>query len=139
MNVGTASRDAMMTLGLDESDVDKLINARDSADTSTIAWVFDALGTAKALNLVDIITAHSYQYSADIVTTSADGRAFKRVRIVVDSSGVASGTPAKIVYRKDLTGLGWPLPSDVRQSLRAGKGVVTGYARTTGSGARLNF
>ena len=139
MNVGTASRDAMMTLGLDESDVDKLINSRDSADTSTIAWVFDALGTAKALNLVDIITAHSYQYSADIVATSADGRAFKRVRIVVDSSGVASGTPAKIVYRKDLTGLGWPLPSDVRQSLRAGKGVVTGYARTTGSGARLNF
>ena len=63
------------------------------------------------------ITGRSYQYSADIVAVSGDGRAFKRVRIVVD----AGQTPPKIVYRKDLTALGWPLPQDIRDALRSGK------------------
>ncbi len=62
------------------------------------------------------ITGTSFQYSADIVAVSGDGRSFKRVRIVVD----ARTQPAKIVYRKDLTDLGWPLPPDVRTELRPG-------------------
>jgi hypothetical protein len=38
---------------------------------------------------------------------------------VVDSRTL----PAQVIYRKDLTSLGWPLPAEVRDSLRAGRGV----------------
>jgi hypothetical protein len=34
-----------------------------------------------------------------------------------------TAAPAKIVYRKDLTSLGWPLTADIRQDLRSGKGL----------------
>ena len=65
------------------------------------------------------ITGKSYQYSADILAVSGDGRSYKRVRIVVDGST----TPARIMYRKDITGLGWPLDEQTRQNLRDGLGV----------------
>jgi hypothetical protein len=39
------------------------------------------------------------------------------VRIVVD----ARQSPSKIVYRKDLTYLGWPLPAQIRTALKAGQ------------------
>jgi DNA uptake protein ComE-like DNA-binding protein len=137
INVNTASREVLMALPrLQESDADRLVSYRDGADTSSLAWVYDALGDVnKVLNIADSITSQSYQYSADIVAVSGDGRGYKRVRIVVDSQQA----PAKIVYRKDLTSLGWPLPADVRTSLRQGRGVVTGYARTVGTSGRINF
>jgi hypothetical protein len=80
------------------------------------------------------ITTNSYQYSADIVAVSSDGRAFKRVRIVVD----ARETPARIVYRKDLTSDGWPLPQDVLDQLRSGNGLQTTLSSSgrTSSGTR---
>ncbi len=135
VNINTASRDALLCLGLSDSDVDALLNMRSSADTSSIAWIFDALKSPNAAaNILNSVSVRSYQYSADIVAVSGDGRAYKRVLIVVD----ARETPAKIVYRKDLTALGWPLPGEVRQSLRTGKGVVTGYAAPSGTG-RINF
>jgi len=80
-----------------------------------------------AAGLASSITWVSYQYSADIVAVSGDGRAFKRVRIVVD----ARTQPAKIVYRKDLTYLGFPLPERLRTSLQTGKGVPQDLTGTT--------
>ena len=74
---------------------------------------------AKA-SIASLVTARSYQYSADIVATSGDGRAYRRVRIVID----AQATPAKIIYRKDLTSLGWPLGPDVKAQLKSGQGVT---------------
>jgi len=80
------------------------------------------------------ITTKSYQYSADIIAVSSDGRAFKRVRIIVDSRE----TPARIVYRKDLTSNGWPLPQDVLDQLRSGNGLQTTLSSTgrTSSGTQ---
>ena len=80
------------------------------------------------------ITTNSYQYSADIIAVSSDGRAFKRVRIIVDTRE----TPARIVYRKDLTSNGWPLPQDVLDQLRSGNGLQTTLSSTgrTSSGTR---
>ena len=89
--------------------------------------------TAKMAAVADWVTDKSYQYSADIVAVSGDGRAFKRVFIVVDASKYPT-TPATIVYRKDLTELGWPLPPEYRASLRAGQGVPTS---TLGTGMQL--
>jgi hypothetical protein len=80
------------------------------------------------------ITTKSYQYSADIVAVSSDGRAFKRVRIIVD----ARETPARIVYRKDLTADGFPLPQDILDQLRSGNGLQTTLSSTgrTSSGTQ---
>lgn len=121
VNVNTAPEQVLMALpGLTQSDADALVNQRSGgANTGSIAWVFNALSPAKAQGIAGLITARSFQYSADIVAVSADGRAYKRVRIVVDSRTL----PAKVIYRRDLTSLGWPLPPEIRVSMRAGQGV----------------
>ncbi len=119
VNVNTAPKQVLRCLpGLEEADADALI-AKRPASSDNIAWVFDALTPAKAGLISSTITARSSQYSADIVAVSGDGRAYQRVKVVVD----ARSTP-KIIYRKDLSSLGWPLPQEIRDSLRAGKGVV---------------
>lgn len=136
INVNTASRAVLLTLpNIQEADVDALIGQRQTADTTSIAWVSDAIGLQKAAQIGQYITIHSYQYSADIVAVSGDGRAFKRVRIVVD----VQQSPPTIIYRKDLTSLGWPLDPQVRQGLRSGKpvsGFVTGNTGSSKMGAR---
>jgi len=119
VNVNTAPRQVLLCLpGLEESDVSALITARsgEGADLSSIAWVVEALAQDKAVGIGSYITTRSYQFSADIVGVAADGRAFRRCRIVVD----AAGSPPRVVYRQDLTGLGWPLSEDVLLDLRSG-------------------
>ena len=129
INVNNAPREVLLTLpGLTEGDVDALIGQRERSDTTSIAWVAEAMTMDKAASIGSLITNRSFFYSADIVAVSGDGRAFKRVRIVVD----ARQTPPKIIYRKDLTSLGWPLPKDIRDSLRSGKGPGQSVQGTIG-------
>lgn len=135
VNVNTAPREVLMCLGdLEESDADALLAKRSSgADTSSIAWVADALQPAKAVSIGGRITTRSYQYSADILAVAGDGSSFRRERIVVD----ARQSPPKILYRKDLTDLGWPLDPALRDQLRSGNGLQTisgtlGRTNTTG-------
>ena len=120
INVNKATRDVLLCLpGLESADVDSLLAQRQGAtpgDTS-VAWVADAL-KEKAIGLGDKITGKSYQYSADILAVSGNGRAFKRCRIVVN----ASGQTPQIVYRRDLTDRGWPMDPQILASLRAGQG-----------------
>src|SRR5207302_180773 len=118
INVNTASRLALMSLPqMTQADADAITAKRDSGtDSSSIAWIFDTLPQARALAISGAITSRSFQYSADIVAVSGDGRAFKRVRIIVD----AQKSPARVVYRRDLTRLGWPLEPGIRDALRNG-------------------
>jgi DNA uptake protein ComE-like DNA-binding protein len=119
INVNTASRPVLMCLpGITETDADSLISQRiGNSDNSSYAWIFNVLDAQKAAAIVPYITARSFIYSADIVAVSGDGRAFKRVRIIVD----AQTSPAKIIYRRDLTSLGWPLPREIQDQMRAGQ------------------
>jgi type II secretory pathway component PulK len=121
ININTAPAQVLACLpNLATADGQTLANARGSAGSNTtdISWFFGALGqNAKVSAVADYITTTSYFYSADIVAVAGNGRSFKRVRIVVD----ARATPAKIIYRKDLTALGWPLPPEVRQIMRSGQ------------------
>ena len=119
LNVNTASREALLCLpGLDESDVTALLAGRPAgvAQSGDIAWVTEVLSQEKAMAIGPYITTRSYQFSADLVSISADGRAFKRCRIVVD----ATESPPRVVYRQDLTHLGWPLSPDIVSLLRSG-------------------
>jgi len=119
LNVNTAAREALLCLpGLDESDVTALVSGRpaDAAQSGDVAWVTKVLSQEKAVGIGPYITTRSYQFSADIVSVSGDGRAFKRCRIVVD----ATESPPRVVYRQDLTHLGWPLSPDIISLLRSG-------------------
>jgi hypothetical protein len=136
INVNTAPLQVLECIpGLSETDAQSLIATRAGTQTTGTAWVSQALGPAKAQAMTPFITGVSYQYSADIVAISGDARAFKRVRIVVD----ARTQPAKIVYRKDLTSLGFPLPDEVRTSLRAGKGVPGDVTGTSNAQSASGF
>jgi DNA uptake protein ComE-like DNA-binding protein len=120
INVNWAPREALLTLpNLEESDVDALIARRATEiynDPHSIAWVMEVL-ESKAIGLGRFITGRGAVYSADIVALSGNGRAFRRVRIVVDTSPESG---PRIVYRRDLTDLGWPMDPELLSSLRNG-------------------
>lgn len=126
INVNTAPLQVLMAIpGLQESDASALVAQRENqANSASIGWTFKAISPATAVQMSRYVTARSFQYSADIVAVSGDGRAFKRVRIVVD----ATKTPAKVVYRRDLTSLGWPLPDEVRTALKHGQPPPVGLS-----------
>jgi DNA uptake protein ComE-like DNA-binding protein len=128
INVNTAPVQVLMCIpGMTQANAQTLVNARTQSPTTGTSWVASTLSQSQAQAMAPYISGTSYQYSADIVAVSGDGRSFKRVRIVVD----ARQQPASIVYRKDLTNLGWPLPPEVQTSLRAGKGVPAEVTGTT--------
>ncbi|MGO8764204.1 MAG: hypothetical protein ACLQSR_03600 [Limisphaerales bacterium] len=126
INFNTASEPVMvalfMGLGVDQSTAQSaaqtLISYRqqNANETNSVAWVIDALGTSgeviQALVGGDYATAHSYQFTADIAALGPYGRGYRRVKFVFDTS---DGYP-KIIYRRDLSRLGWALGDKVRQT-----------------------
>ena len=136
VNINTAPQEVLMCLpGLEQSDADAIINQRNNEpDLSTIGWVYDAgLAKAKVNGILNSITTRSYQYSADIVAVSPDGRAFKRVRIVVD----AQSLPAKVVYRRELTFPGLAAHRRRAQGPQRGKSVAKFRGQLLCSAAKL--
>jgi type II secretory pathway component PulK len=117
VNVNTAPREVLQCLpGLEVGDADTLISQRGTAGADA-AWVLDALPPEKLAECGGMITGRSFQYGADIVAVSGDGRAFRRVRVIVD----ARQSPPVVVRRHDLTSLGWPLSDDLRAQMRSGQ------------------
>jgi len=107
---------------LDESDVAALVTARGSRATSdSLLWVLDAALDPVKLNQLAALAlvSASRQYAADIVSVSADGRAFRRRLVVLD----ASGDSPRVIYVRDITALGWPLDEAIRQRLRDGEAL----------------
>ena len=60
-------------------------------------------------------TTHSYQFSADIAAVGPFGRGYRRMKFIFD---VSDGSP-KILYRQDLSRLGWALGDKARETLVA--------------------
>lgn len=126
IDVRIAPRSVLMTLdGLEDSDVEKILAARQSlgsssGETAQVAWIADAVGVEKAgaARLGRQLTTRTRQWSADILAVSGNGRAFKRVRLVFDAR---DATPV-IRYRRDLTDRGWPMDTSVLAQIRAGQG-----------------
>ena len=101
-----------------ESAAQTVINYREQnqGNLYSVAWLVDALGTSspviKALQTGDYITARTYQFEADIAAVGPNGRGYRRVKFIFDTS---DGTP-KIIYRQDLSSLGWALGDKARQT-----------------------
>ena len=83
------------------------------------AWLVTALGqntnVVTALAAHDWITTKSFQFTADIAAVGPFGRGYRRVKFVFD---ITDGTP-KIIYRQDLSRLGWALGEKARETLVA--------------------
>ncbi len=125
VNVNTASAAVLACLlGGDIAVAEQLVSYRQSNpnNLTSIAWVVEALGQSypEALAILaagDFITTQSFQFTADVAALGPYGRGYRRVKFVFDTS---DGTP-RIVYRQDLTHLGWALGKEVRQSLLLAK------------------
>jgi hypothetical protein len=120
VNVNTAPKEVLLCLpGLDESDAEALVSYRqaNSDGLDSIAWVTQVLSQEKAVGIGSYITVRSYQYSADIVCVSGNGRAYKRYRAVLDTQ---SGSP-RVVHFRSLTHFGWPLQPEIVAALRKGQ------------------
>lgn len=110
VNINTAPKEVLMCLpGLEESDAESIVAKRADAEAGSIAWLKEALSDEKAIAIGSYITVTSYQYSADIVALSKNGRCYRRYYVVIDN---AEGN-AKVIYRKSLTHLGWPLDDEI--------------------------
>jgi type II secretory pathway component PulK len=130
ININTAGQTVLACLpGIsdDPSLAQTLISYRQSNSDKlgSVAWVVDALGTSNAktmaaLSAKDCITTRSYQFTADIAALGPHGRGYRRAKFIFDT---AEGTP-KIVYRQDLSNLGWALGKDVRQTWVTEKSVA---------------
>lgn len=119
VNINTAPAAVLACVpGLDADSAQQLVDYRESnaINSNSIGWIVDALGsTSPALQTLaqgDYITTQTYQFSADIAAVGPFGRGYRRVRFVFDLS---EGTP-KIIYRQDLSRLGWALGKQTRET-----------------------
>jgi type II secretory pathway component PulK len=122
ININTASDVVLTALGMSESGAQTLMSAREGQEFTSVQSASQQVSGTDATVIRNLCTTTSNQYSADIVSVSGDGRAFRRVRIVVDAASI----PAKIIYRKDLTSFGWPFPQAIRKQLMSGQTVQVG-------------
>ena len=126
LNINTASATVMtalfMGLGVDQGTAQgaaqSLVTYRQQNpnNLNAISWIVDALGNTspvvQALGNAprDYITTESFQFTADIAAVGPFGRGYRRVKFVFD---ISEGTP-KIIYRQDLSRLGWALGEKAR-------------------------
>lgn len=109
--------------GLSRGDGERVAQARrDVSDpTASPHWLLEALGQEKAVAIGDAITTRSFQFAADVLAISGDGRAFHRLRVIIDIAPAIEGGQPRILHNEDLTHHGWPLNDDIREALRAGE------------------
>jgi type II secretory pathway component PulK len=124
VNVNTASETVLARIpGLDENSASALVAARlaNPPQTTSIAWVRDAVGDAAATAAGRYITGQSFQVSADIAAVGRYGRGYRRTRVIIDMSDLTNGP--QVVYRRNLAPLGWALGREVRENLALKKEV----------------
>jgi len=124
VNVNTASEAVLASIpGIGTDKASALVAYRQSnpGQANSIAWVADVLDrdATRVGRAGPYITAHSYQFTADVAAVGHHGRGYRRVKFVFDTS---DGTP-RIVYRQDLTHLGWALGKQGRADLLVAKGM----------------
>jgi len=120
INVNTATATALACIpGIGSNMAAQVLAYRQSnpPQTPSITWLVSALNNNQASIEAagPCVTPYSFQFAADVVAIGHNNRGYRRVRFVFDCS---SGTPL-IVYRQDLTHLGWPLGKKLHDQLPA--------------------
>src|ERR1017187_8846223 len=138
VNVNTANADVLTALfiGLNPNTINEqtasgaaqtviTYRQQNPGNLNSISWIMDALGnnnpiinalrTSTANSGGGYVTTKSFQFTADIAAVGPFGRGYRRVKFIFDTS---EGTPI-ILYRQDLSRLGWALGDKTRQTLLA--------------------
>jgi type II secretory pathway component PulK len=109
ININTASEAVLACIpgiGVNQAPAVAAYRRANAGNLRSVAWLVEALGDNEAALLAGPhVTTHSYQVTADLAATGRHGRGYQRVRHVFD---LADGAP-RIVWRQDLTHLGWAL------------------------------
>jgi type II secretory pathway component PulK len=114
VNVNTASATVLACVpGLTNGQALQLTAYRQSNTNlnGTLGWVTLVLSQSDAITAGPWLTGKGYQYMADVAAVGHSGRGYRRTRFVFDTS---SGAPI-LVYRQDLSQLGWALGKQVRE------------------------
>jgi type II secretory pathway component PulK len=123
ININTASQEVLATLpGIGTERAPQVVAYRQShaSELTSVAWITKALNRQQAIQVGPYITSVSHQFTADIAAVGHHGRGYRRVQVVIDDT---EGTP-KILYRRDLTDLGWALGQQIRATLLAAHNTV---------------
>ena len=116
VNVNTASAAVLTCIpGIGEDKAAELVSYRlaNTGAADTVAWVTKVLTDRNSIrDAGPFLTGQSYQFTADIAAVGKFGRGYRRTKFVFDTT---EGTP-KIVYRQNLSGLGWALGKEARQT-----------------------
>ena len=114
VNVNTASEAVLECIpGIGPNMASNVVATRSTrTPDNTYLWIVDVIGEDGARQAGPYITGQSFQCSADVAAVGRHGRGYRRARVVIDNS---SGTP-QIVYRRDLSPMGWALGADTRQA-----------------------
>ncbi len=117
INVNTASEAVLACVpGIGEAKAASLVAQRRSnpPGLNSVGWVKDVLDTDSIRDAGIYLTGRTYQFTADVVAVGRYHRGFRRTRFVID----ATESIPRIVYRQDLTHLGWALGQQVRNNLK---------------------
>lgn len=117
VNVNTASEAVLACVpGIGTENAPSLVafRAANPSRLESMAWVTEVLDDEAVAQCGRFLTDQAYQLTADVVALGAHGRGLHRTRFVFDNS---SSTPT-VVFRRDLTSLGWALGTDVREQIQ---------------------
>lgn len=121
VNVNTAPVEVLMCIpGIDENEANNLISHRSGQATdnlASIAWITEVLDEESAAEAGSYLTTHTYQYRVDIAAVGQNGKGFRRFFFIVD----LSEGEANVIYRRDLSEMGWALGETVLQELAYSK------------------
>lgn len=116
INVNTAARPVLAGLpGLEEEQVDAILARRadPTAELSSPAWLLEVVPFATFIGIADSLTTRSHQFTIDAVALLDDRPRSLRVEALVDRSYV----PPRILLRREISALGFPLPGERGEEL----------------------
>ena len=128
ININTASSIVISCLpGMDINTAAQVVayrtsNQGNTLNQNTVSWVPNAItDTSVVQRIAPYITGRSYQYTADVAALGHDGRGYRRTKFIFDVSNMYPTGTVSVVYRQDLTHLGWALGKQVRDRWQLGK------------------
>lgn len=118
VNVNSASEAVLACIpgiGTDKASSLAAYRRANAGSLTTVSWVASVLDRSSAIQAGPFLSGKTYQFSADLAAVGRNGRGLRRERYVFDTS---TGLPV-IVYRQNLSHLGWPLGRRARQNLQS--------------------
>jgi len=121
VNVNTASEAVLACIpGISNSATALVAFRQSNPDRLTsMTWLKDVVDETAIQQAGPYLTGRAYQFTADIVALGHHDRGYQRVKFVFDTTEDAP----KILYRQDLSALGWALGRQVREDLQLAKAL----------------